>query len=242
MGLLADGVGGLNDFASKPFGYDNPPGRMLAQLLGLPAVANTANELSYGGALGTGKGMTWKPKADTVDAAMTLAPLVAAAPAAINRGAAAVGRRLEAPVSALVDRTMARGGRGADLLQGMAQGTQSPLTVWHGPNPKNNLQDLISSQRYLDRDIVAQKIRDGNFDVKVTPRFEIDGESVRAIDDGHHALEAAIRSGNKPNFIENTATMNDRIGLLDDGNIDGFLEAAYHDAPWYKFATKRDIF
>ena len=132
MGLLADGVGGLNDFASKPFGYDNPPGRMLAQLLGLPAVANTANELSYGGAMGTGKGMTWKPKADTVDAALALAPLVAAAPAAINRGAAAVGRRLEAPVSALVDRTMARGGRGADLLQGMAQGTQSPLTVWHG--------------------------------------------------------------------------------------------------------------
>lgn len=124
---------------------------------------------------------------------------------------------------------------------------QAGMIAWHGPNPKNNLkasdlQDLISSQRYLDRDIVAQKIRDGNFDVSVTPRFEIDGEQVRAIQDGHHALEAAIRSGNAPNFIENTVAQSDRVQLLKDGNIDGYLEAAYHDSPWYRFATKRDLF
>lgn len=104
------------------------------------------------------------------------------------------------------------------------------------------LKDLISSQRYLDRDIVARKIRSGDFNVKVTPEFSLDGDSVRAITDGHHALEAAIRSGNNPNFITETIQSNDRVGRLLDGDIGGYLESAYHDSPWYNFATKRDLF
>lgn len=132
----------------------------------------------------------------------------------------------------------------ADKASDMAM---SAATVWHGPNPKNNmdadeLKNLISSQRYLDRDIVAKKIKEGNFKVTVTPEFELDGKKVRAIQDGHHALEAAIRSGNNPRFVVNTPAQNDRVQLLKDGNIDGFLEASYHDAPWYNFASKRDLF
>ena len=76
LGALADAVQGVSDFAGKPFGYDNPPGKALSGLLGLPAVANTVNQLSYGGSLGTGSGMTWKPKEDTMDAAMIAAPMV----------------------------------------------------------------------------------------------------------------------------------------------------------------------
>jgi len=76
LGALADAVQGVSDFAGKPFGYDNPPGKALSGLLGLPSVANTVNQLSYGGALGTGSGMTWKPKEDTMDAAMIAAPMV----------------------------------------------------------------------------------------------------------------------------------------------------------------------
>jgi hypothetical protein len=88
---------------------------------------------------------------------------------------------------------------------------------------------------------VAQKIKEGNFDVRVSPRFDVEGEQVRAILDGHHALEAAIRSGNKPNFIEQSARDNDTIGLLRNGAIDDFLGANYMDAPWYRFASKADI-
>lgn len=128
LGLLADSLGGASDWASQ----DNPPVRGLLNLLGVPAVTNTLNELSYGGALGTGSGMTWKPKADTLDAAMAVAPLVGAAPAMMNRGAAYAGKALEPVVNRLVDRTMSQGGRGAQMLTDMAQGTQSPLTVWHG--------------------------------------------------------------------------------------------------------------
>lgn len=124
---------------------------------------------------------------------------------------------------------------------------QTGAIMWHGKLPKNNmdaeyLKDLISSQRHLDRSRVAAKIKNRDFDVAVTPRFMLDGQKVRAIQDGHHALEAAIRSGNMPNFIENTAQQNDRIGLLTSGKIDDFLEAAYHDSPWYNFSNKRELF
>lgn len=120
-------------------------------------------------------------------------------------------------------------------------------TAWRGPNKRNDmnasyLKDLISSQRFLDRSIVAQKIRDQIFDVHVTPSFSLDGRDVRAITDGHHALEAAIKSGNTPNFIQQTARENDRIGMLNNGSIDDYLQAAYHDSPWYDFATKIDLF
>lgn len=129
---------------------------------------------------------------------------------------------------------------GANMALGAA-------TVWHGQNPKNDmsadyLKNLVSSQRYLDRDIVAKKIKSGDYSVRVTPEFEIDGEKVRAITDGHHALEASIRSGNTPKFIQDSTSKNDRIQLLKDGNVDAYLEAAYHDSPWYNFSTKRDLF
>lgn len=164
-----------------------------------------------------------------------------------NAVGAAVGARAQPAVSEMVTNALNRGGRPAQLLQDMSRNTTSNAAAWHGPLKKNDLsrnelQDLISSQRFLDRDIVAQKIRDGSFDVRVTPRFEVSGESVRAITDGHHALEAAIRSGNKPNFITDTVRTNDRVGLLNQGAIDDYLEAAYHDSPWYRFATKVDLF
>jgi hypothetical protein len=131
LGLLADALQGGSNFASKPFGYDNPPVRGLLNLFQLPAITNTLNELSYGGALGTGQGMTYRPKADTLDAAMAVAPLLGGASRAINAGAAAVGQRLEPGVTELVNRTIAQGGRPAQLLQDLAQGTQSNMTVWN---------------------------------------------------------------------------------------------------------------
>lgn len=136
------------------------------------------------------------------------------------------------------------------IQNAMAPRTLDPQTgaiVWHGTGKKNDMssqyiQDLVSSQRFIDRDIVAKKIKSKDFDVKVTPYFEINGEEKRAIVDGHHALEAAIRSGNKPNFIEMTPSQDDRVMLLMDGKIDDYLESAYHDSPWYNFANKRDLF
>lgn len=76
LGALARALQGTHDFVSKPFGYENPPVRMLSELLGVPATARTVERMSYGEPLTTGSGMTTKPREDTVDAALTVAPLV----------------------------------------------------------------------------------------------------------------------------------------------------------------------
>lgn len=234
LGKLADALRQGGDFAAKPFGYDNPPGEYISQYLGVPSIATTLDRLSYGEPItNINKANVPLLKPETAEAAMAIAPM------AIGGGNALIKAFPKAQAAALrmMDNAMA-----PSMLN-----KQAGAILWHGPNARNNLkasdlQDLISSQRYLDRNIVAQKIREGDFDVSVTPSFQIDGNSVRAIQDGHHALEAAIRSGNKPNFITGDAAMNDRIGLLKLGNIDGYLEAAYHDSPWYNFATKKDLF
>jgi hypothetical protein len=66
----------VHEFASKPFGYNNPPGEMISDFLGIPATARTLERIGYGEPLTTGKGMTTKPKDDTLDALMAVAPLV----------------------------------------------------------------------------------------------------------------------------------------------------------------------
>lgn len=218
---LAGGLKSVNAFAAKPFGYDNPPGEMLVNALALPQIASTLERYSYGQPLtNAGKANVPLIPSDTADALMAVAPAVAKWPR--QAAGAALG-----------------------LMGAADAGAVNKALV--GGLPRNNmksdaLKGLISSQRYLDRDIVARKIMERNFDVTVTPEFLIDDEPVRAIQDGHHALEAAIRSGNRPNFIVNTASENDQIGLLDDGRIDDFLEAAYNDSPWYNYVTKRDLF
>jgi hypothetical protein len=125
LGLLADATQGLGDFMEHKSGL--APVNLLSQLLGVKPIARTLDNLSYGSSLGTGTGMTWKPTADTMDAAMTLVPLAKAAPGLLNSGAAAIGSRLEAPVTAMVNKTLNKGGLPAQLLQDMAQGTQSKM-------------------------------------------------------------------------------------------------------------------
>jgi predicted GNAT family acetyltransferase len=75
MGLLADRLKKAQQFAAKPFGYENPPVEMLMNLLGVPAVQQTMERMAYGEPLTTGRGMTTKPRAEAVEAAMAVAPV-----------------------------------------------------------------------------------------------------------------------------------------------------------------------
>ena len=68
----------MHGFASKPFGYNNPPGQMISEFLGIPATARTLERMGYGEPLTTGKGMTTKPRDDTMEALMSVAPLASA--------------------------------------------------------------------------------------------------------------------------------------------------------------------
>lgn len=79
LGLLADRLKKAQQFATNPYGYSNPPVEMLFNLLGVPAVQQTMERMAYGEPLTTGSGMTTKPRAETVEAAMTLLPMAAGA-------------------------------------------------------------------------------------------------------------------------------------------------------------------
>lgn len=220
VGKLADVLKLGDDFARKPFGYDNPPAAMLSDFLSIPQIQRTLDRLSYGEPLTTGRGLTTRMRPDTADAALAVAPVAAKYPRQAASAALAVAG-----------------------IDGSALGSKAMI----GALPRNNmsadyLKNLISSQRYIDRDIVAKKIKSRDFTVKITPGFDLGGETVHAIEDGHHALEAAIRSGNRPRFVIQSASDNDRIGAIESGNIDDYLEQAYVDSPWYNFSTKRDIF
>ena len=95
----------------------------------------------------------------------------------------------------------------------------------------------ISSQAYRDDEIVAEKLANEDFTVYVTPVFVIDGEEYRVVTDGHHSFEAAKLAGVDPVFVEQSISENDNIAMLENGQIDMFLEHAYVDTDWYDIET-----
>ncbi|WP_428031469.1 hypothetical protein [Ancylobacter sp.] len=99
----------------------------------------------------------------------------------------------------------------------------------------------ISSQRFLDDAIVEFKRGATTYIVKVSPAFEIDGETFRVVLDGHHTLEAAKLDGVEPGYEEQTASQNDFVGLLNAGNIDDFLAMAHFGADYFDVETGIDV-
>ncbi len=99
----------------------------------------------------------------------------------------------------------------------------------------------ISSQRYIDDETVETKRAAADYEVFVSPSFEIDGETYRVVLDGHHSLEAAKLDGVEPTYIEQDATDNDRIGLLNAGNVEDFLAATHMGDDYYDIATGHDV-
>ncbi|MEN2980845.1 hypothetical protein P7L78_21880 [Tistrella bauzanensis] len=100
---------------------------------------------------------------------------------------------------------------------------------------------IISSQEYLNEEIVAEKIAACDFEVQVSPAFVIDGEIYQVILDGHHSFAAAIKAGVAPVLVERTATDDDRIGLLTAGNIDDFMATCWMDSDWRDAVTGRHV-
>ena len=135
--------------------------------------------------------------------------------------------------------------RAADQVEGMANRAgytlRKPANVY-GSGPTltplvDEADNLISSQEYLDDAIVADKLARGdNFEVSVSPPFELNGRTVRVVLDGHHRLAAAKQAGRNPEFREMNATENDAIGLLNEGAIEDFLRAV-HKGDDYKFVN-----
>jgi len=100
---------------------------------------------------------------------------------------------------------------------------------------------IISSQRYINQDTVSANIDRQDYEVTLSPEFELDGETYQVVLDGHHAYHAAITAGVEPEFVEADSSDNDTICLLNEGFIEDFLAANYMDADWYDIRTGRDI-
>lgn len=130
---MSKALSGLHQFASKPFGYNNPPGEMISEMLGIPATARTLERLGYGEPLTTGKGMTTKPRADTMEAMMAVAPL---APA--TKGL---------PVGAAIKHKGGNWTKGASGLDTADVGiSRLMLTRGHTKSPK----EMLEYEEYLD--------------------------------------------------------------------------------------------
>ncbi len=99
----------------------------------------------------------------------------------------------------------------------------------------------ISSQHHIDDEIVAAKLAARDFEVLVSPVFEAAGANVRVVLDGHHSLAAAKLAGVSPEFVTADATANDQVALLDRGDVEGFLEAAWIDGDYYDVDTKECV-
>jgi len=97
----------------------------------------------------------------------------------------------------------------------------------------------ISSQGEIIEEIVEEKIEAQDFEVQVSPTFEVNGKKYRVVLDGHHSLEAAQRCEATPEFEEIRC---DACDMLDAGDIDGFLEAIYIDCSYYDVYTQKTIF
>lgn len=116
LAQLARLLQGTHEFASKPFGYNNPPARMLSEMLGLPATARTVERMSYGEPLTTGRGMTTHLRPDTEEALMAVAPLAGSA----ARMAPQAARALAPSAAALALRSAEVGGfpvRGMSVIK-----------------------------------------------------------------------------------------------------------------------------
>lgn len=99
----------------------------------------------------------------------------------------------------------------------------------------------ISSQRFINDAIVAEKAAAADYTVAVSPTFEIDGETYRVILDGHHSFAAAKIAGVEPTFVEHDASDDDRIGYINNGQVEDFLEAAHIDSDYYDINTGHDV-
>jgi hypothetical protein len=93
LGMAADAAKGLHHFASEPFGYGNPPGEMLSEMLGVNALGKVLDKLSYGEPI-TNYGKANVPflPEDTGELAMALGPLAPAGARLAAKGAKAAGR------------------------------------------------------------------------------------------------------------------------------------------------------
>lgn len=100
---------------------------------------------------------------------------------------------------------------------------------------------IISSQRYIDDDVVASKLAFQDFAVTLSPVFTVDGIDYQTVMDGHHSLAAAHAAGAEPEYTIADRQMADTVALLERGNVEDFLVATRMDSDYFVVATGEDV-
>jgi hypothetical protein len=101
---------------------------------------------------------------------------------------------------------------------------------------------IITSQDHRDEQIIEAKRTAKDYEVVLSPEFEIDGETYQVIIDGHHSFEAARLDGVEPEFRLATSQDHDAIGMIARGEVDQFLEAVYHGSDYRDAYTGKFAF
>ncbi len=100
---------------------------------------------------------------------------------------------------------------------------------------------IISSQRYINEALVTAKIEDQDFELLVSPAFDIDGMTVRVLLDGHHSLAASKAAGVAPIVVVADSTDHDAVALIESGDAEGFLSATHMGDDYYDVKTGEDV-
>jgi hypothetical protein len=101
---------------------------------------------------------------------------------------------------------------------------------------------VITSQEHRDEETVEAKRAAKDYEVVLSPEFEIDGGVYQVIIDGHHSFEAARLDGVDPEFRIATNADCDALGMLQRGEIDQFFEAVYHGSDYRDAHTGNFVF
>lgn len=216
LGLLADAMMGGLAYMEDPRRTQQMRG--VGGLLSDTGIAQTVERLAYGEPLTKGKGFATRMKPETAAAAMTLAPeavpigrAAMGAARAAERGAMAVGRAGERYAEKVVPQIMERGGLPAEMVAAMGQGTQSPLTVYHGSPYRFNRFDPTKigsgegAQAYGYGHYVAESPRVAKeYQEKLSKSVTVDGQKLTSIPSDSPMAEAqnmvvrAIQDGMTP--------------------------------------------
>ncbi len=117
---LAGLLDAANEAVSKPFGYENDPVRGLTNLLGIPAVVKTLENVAYGMPNTGGTGMATQLRPEAKEAVGVLAPMAPGAGRVAVKGAVAAGKYAAPKVGQIAEQYAVKTG----LL--------NPMIAYHG--------------------------------------------------------------------------------------------------------------
>lgn len=93
---------------------------------------------------------------------------------------------------------------------------------------------LISSQRYLNEEIVRLKMLRNERWIHITPAFNHDGKLKAVLLDGHHSLEASKRLGEVPKIDIVTEEDGAEVELLYQDEVEWFLDWNKNESEYYE--------